>query len=173
MKPLSKQTISLIVFSNTAWSISAHTHTHTWPNIDCKNTEFTCCPLCFGNRCFYLNWSSNCKNPLNLCCQTKCAWQPDLKLGDRSRGRATILVMCWVLFQAAGTGLGGRNWKWICQDGIKVQLEYLAISPSYRSYGLLDHVTEGFEGLCGAKLYERLMQYGQVLMASASELMSI
>ncbi len=43
--------------------------------------------------------------PISLC-QTKCACQPDLKLGDRSRGRLTILVMCWVLLQAVGQGWG-------------------------------------------------------------------
>lgn len=46
------------------------------------------------------------QNLPNSLCQTKRACQPDLKLGDRSRGRLTILVMCWVLLQAAWTGLG-------------------------------------------------------------------
>lgn len=148
--------------------LRTNTHTEIW-KADCKNcdkgevglpdlTVVLYGPVTAAFISYLIQLELQQQNlPISLC-QTKCACQPDLKLGDRSRGHLTILVMCWVLLQAVGQGWG-RNWKWICQAGIKVQLENLPVpfSPSDRSEGVQDHVTKGFEALCGAKVYERLM----------------
>lgn len=119
--------------------LRTNTHTEIW-KADCKNlvwgdkgevglpdlTVVLYVPVTAAFISYLIQLELQQQNLPNSLCQTKCACQPDLKLGDRSRGRLTILVMCWVLLQAVGQGWG-RNWKWICQAGIKVQLENLPV----------------------------------------------
>lgn len=66
------------------------------------------------------NWSSNSQTYPTLSVRPSApaslTW--NLETGHVDMSRDTIMVMCRVLLQG-----WGRNW--ICQDGIKVQLEYL------------------------------------------------